>query len=536
MQFGDLQKEFERIRALLQAGLTKLSREDYEGACEALEECLEMLEKGHPQDHPDRVACLQGLGDTYFALHRYSDARKIFEELVKISDAHPDSRVDGLLTQFKLAKSAERAGHAEDAIAIYEKLTTFAEQSLDEGHPAFSTILESHAAFLSSTGLKKEAAVLYDRARINRKKQAEKGSLLNQVLSSLSREEETQADGGDTTNDDSENFLTDRETAIYAGESKLPLSSRKQSMQAQAPGGNRNLAACCLSMAALLGAALGIVYFTSLPTKQKSQPVAAVVPSPAKTAESFQPQSYFSLDGKESLELIDSTNARLTVGGASKTLSWCRAGSVVAALHMTDYMTFTDHDGVLTDVTGLRLYKQGASELAVVKNMMALSEAASKGYKLDNQYPEDLGRVLSLGQGIFQANPVNANLPSIKIVYLGRDQKWEPDNARQEPATLAELRQTDQPAFSEDRVPGCVYGYYLLSGNANAGLSVKAFFTRGCDRLGNFLRSTDTGINFIAYNLNGRPTEISYSQASAGGHPWELQKVGFIILASEKLK
>lgn len=135
MQFSDLQKEFERIRGLLEAGGAKLGKEDYRGACQDFEECLEILEQGHPQDHPDRIACLKGLGDTYFALHRDGEARQIFHELLKISDLSPESSVDGLITRFKLAKSAERAGAAEEAMALYEQLTTLAEQSLVEGHP-----------------------------------------------------------------------------------------------------------------------------------------------------------------------------------------------------------------------------------------------------------------------------------------------------------------------------------------------------------------------------------------------------------------
>ena len=536
MQFGDLQKEFERIKISLQAGLEKLSAHAYEGACTDLEDCLEMLEKGHPEDHPDRVACLKGLGDSYFALHRYGEASKIFKELVKVSETYPDTRVDGLVTQFKLAKSAERAGDAEDAIAIYEKLTALAEKSLGEGHPVFSTILESHGSFLSRAGLKKQAAVLYDRARINRKKQAEKGSLPDQVLSRLSQDEAAGGENGDTTYDDGESFLTDGEKAMYAADAKQPLINLKQSMAKPEASGKQKLIAISGGCAVLLAAALGVVFFTAHQPKQKSQPTAVIAPTPAKVAEKFQPQSYISLDGLQSLELIDSTNARLTAGSDSKMLSWCTAGSVVAALHMADYMKFTDYDGVLTDASGLRLYKKGSAELSVVKNMKALAEAASKGYKLDNQYPEDLGRVMALGQGTFEQNPVNASLPPVKIIYLGRDKVWAPDNLRQEPAALAELRQTDHPAYSADRTPGCAYGYYLLSGDTDAGLTVKAFFTRGCDRQGQYLRSTDTGINFISYNLSGRPTQLSNGPATMGGHSWELKRVSFIIMDKGQAK
>jgi len=174
MHFGDVQKEFERINSLLQTGQTKLAAGDYKAASLDFESCLAEMENSYPQDHPDRIVCLKGAGDAYFALHSFDQARHIFKELLAIGDQKAGgsdsiNSSDELITRFKLAKSAERAGSAGEAMKLYESLTAMAEKSLGESHPFFSAVLESRAALLSRSGLKKKAKELSEQARRNRR-------------------------------------------------------------------------------------------------------------------------------------------------------------------------------------------------------------------------------------------------------------------------------------------------------------------------------------------------------------------------------
>ena len=189
MQFNELQKEFERIRTYLKSGSAKSAARDYEGACRDFEECLELLEKGHPEDHPDRITCLEGLASTYFVLHRYVEARQIFKILLKVSESHPDRKMDTLVISFKLAKCAERAGKIQEALSLYQKLVDMAKPTLDDGNPLHSSVLESYSALLTRSGIdSKKAKDLAEKARINRTKYSEKGTVSDQVLRGIGRD------------------------------------------------------------------------------------------------------------------------------------------------------------------------------------------------------------------------------------------------------------------------------------------------------------------------------------------------------------
>jgi tetratricopeptide (TPR) repeat protein len=159
MQFSDLKKEFERIQSLLKSGTSKVDAKEYKDACEDLEECLALLEKGHPEDHPDRVSCLNALGETYFALRRYEQAFKVYKTLLKLNEDHPDNSSDELVIRFKLAKSAEHTRSIEEAIRAYEELTELAEASLPEGHPFISNILEGGRTKKKARGITPLSAV-----------------------------------------------------------------------------------------------------------------------------------------------------------------------------------------------------------------------------------------------------------------------------------------------------------------------------------------------------------------------------------------
>jgi tetratricopeptide (TPR) repeat protein len=189
MQFDELQKEFERIRTCLRSATAKYDGRDYQGACGDFEECLELLEKGHPDDHPDRITCLEGLANTYFVLHRYVEARQIFKILLKLSESHPDRKMDSLVITFKLAKCAERGGNTQEALSLYQKLVETLKSTVNEGNPLQSSVLESYSALLSRSGIdSKKAKQLAEQARINRQKYNEKGGVSDKVLRGMGRE------------------------------------------------------------------------------------------------------------------------------------------------------------------------------------------------------------------------------------------------------------------------------------------------------------------------------------------------------------
>jgi len=309
------------------------------------------------------------------------------------------------------------------------------------------------------------------------------------------------------------------EASIYADSGHSLSGSEKKSRSSYSDGqeglGSKKLALLASSSLLLLAAVAVVVFFQS-----KKPPAKAVSKSNIKASNleiinslsqgrsSFKKEIYSSLDGAEVLELLNQTDAKLTIGEKQniKSLKWAYAASVVALMHKNNWLVFRDSGPEwLTDSSGRKLYKEGAIEFKIFKNMRAVATAAEKAYVLDSQYPEDLARLQSAGQSTFEKNPVDAAAPAVNIVYLGHDRSWNPEIG--EPAVMAKLCQSVPLSTDDKLTAGAVQAYYLLTGDAQTGLKVKAFFVRACDRQGHLLENGKSGTSLLLSSLNGRQSE-----------------------------
>jgi tetratricopeptide (TPR) repeat protein len=111
---------------------------------------LVLLERQHPEHHPEVLACMEKVGDIMYSLQMWKDAAPVYLRLEGILRGVSDSDVCAQLqrivsVRFKLAKTFERAQAIDDALLWYEKAVEPAEQT--KGH-LYPNLLDSYAAFL----------------------------------------------------------------------------------------------------------------------------------------------------------------------------------------------------------------------------------------------------------------------------------------------------------------------------------------------------------------------------------------------------
>jgi serine/threonine protein kinase/tetratricopeptide (TPR) repeat protein len=87
-------------------------------------------------DHPDTLASMMGLGNSYSDLGRYAEALKLNEETLALQKAkqgpdHPNT----LNSALRLANSYHRLGRHAEALKLYEETLTLQEAKLGPDHP-----------------------------------------------------------------------------------------------------------------------------------------------------------------------------------------------------------------------------------------------------------------------------------------------------------------------------------------------------------------------------------------------------------------
>ncbi len=145
----------------------------YQQAQPMLEELLAAFEK-HPGRWQQEIATLLGdLGVVRQIQGKNVEAIDLLLRAIAMHEAELGSEHPILLRPLvNLARALAEVGKADDAGAIFHRAVEIAEQRLGPEHPAYSDVLLSYAAFLRSTGHKREAKSLEARSRDARRENA----------------------------------------------------------------------------------------------------------------------------------------------------------------------------------------------------------------------------------------------------------------------------------------------------------------------------------------------------------------------------
>jgi serine/threonine protein kinase/tetratricopeptide (TPR) repeat protein len=133
-------------RLRLTLGTSFASLGDHRTAAEQLATARSLFARHCGPDHPDTLRSLNNLANSTYALGRYADALKLYEEKlelqkISLSADHPDT----LTTRNQLASSYHALGRYADALKLHEETLALQKAQLEADHPDTLTTMTNLA-------------------------------------------------------------------------------------------------------------------------------------------------------------------------------------------------------------------------------------------------------------------------------------------------------------------------------------------------------------------------------------------------------
>jgi len=174
MSLAEIDKEFRRIRDLIESGSKSLEARSYEDAQNSLFQALKQIDALKLPASAEKVECLEKLADAYYQQKKYIEARSVYQQLRATVDEY--SSVDGeskARILFKLARSTDQVQDYEGAAKIFDDAVIEAESCMETGTPFLTELYEANANVLRRARLDPDKLVLLERkVRVSRQKQS----------------------------------------------------------------------------------------------------------------------------------------------------------------------------------------------------------------------------------------------------------------------------------------------------------------------------------------------------------------------------
>jgi tetratricopeptide (TPR) repeat protein len=463
MDLSEIERDMARIAEHLQRGKGLFENQRYEDALKELNQALKLINEGHPPDHPDRIDCLNLLGDTDIALQRPGDALLCFKELIELSEEFQMPGIERPSVMLKLAKLTAKTGDDEQSEMWFQRAIEESLSNLTDGHPLITVALESYSEFLDkSPSTKDKAFQLKTRARENRTRFKSNKSISEERLDKLQS--------------------SDRKSKGSETPAALRRSPRNYLKQKQAiidkPGKSLASLLAFTTLAIVIILTFGrVLRIFANDFSQAIRPSKSLPSSHAAVI-----ASYRSIDDYIGLIVYSNHCAELKRGNKTKSVIYSDSKENVLAVLAPMTARFVKNRDFIVDDAGNKLYGLNSPELKVASNMQSIAAAAEEYYRFSGEYPDEEKKLASVVSQI--RNPLNAGFEAVHFVYLGREKLWSQELADYTPTSEEFIAKNGKSQDMKDLIPCCTYYYFHLCGTAELGIKVKIAYIVGTDRDG----------------------------------------------------
>lgn len=500
MRIEDIEREFREMDESLKRAHELARQGETSQASELFMKCLGMLEQAYGPEHPQTAECLEGLADSLYAGARHEEAVEAYRRLSIIGEKVLGSRhPDVIATIFKGARCYDKLNRPDEAHSLYARALRLADQSLPPGNALLGSLLEGYSASLRRAQRSPQLAHdLEERARLNRE-------VASDPSSRSARLRNLRQPGESAEEDEEQGGFLERVGGAAKEKPHAILS--------------------LFVVAALIPLS---VYFLSL------MPRGAAPSMMSPQESSLSGRTYTSLDGQKSISFTSAAKAKAVIAGREYDAQYTvKEGGLQTDASAEGVIAVTDDR--LTDADGTVLYESPAPELKLAQTMRTLAASAQRLFAVSGEYPQDLD---SWNDSRYK-NPYTGQEESPSIIYLGKDRSWRPDAPTDRPAIESHLLLQAQdktggggggeaPKDGGQRNESAIdCGYILVdsaAGNmdgarSRSNLKAVAFFIRGKDRNGRYLRGSQPGVLYLCSLLNGRSPQIAGQFSSRSSSP-----------------